>query len=246
MAEDIIVLEPGDERAQKIGKAISSQTASDILHILRDNPKTASDLTDLLKIPMSTLKYHLDNLLDAGLLEVRETRYSVKGREIKVYGVRDQLLIVAPKMTNIRSILLKYGSLFAVVILASLVMFALVPLFQAAPAAGPFPMMKSDGEATGGTLLATPPPTALLTPAPTTQAASQVTGTRGTVPETTWTGGGGGSEAVSGPPGSSVQYASAPEEYDYIAVLAFFAGGCLVLLVLVGYEVYRWRKDRAG
>ena len=152
MAEDIIVLEPGDERAQKIGKAISSQTANDILHIISDEPRTASELTDTLHIPMSTIKYHLDNLLSAGLLEVRETRYSVKGREIKVYAVRNQLLIVAPKLANIRSILLKYASLFGVVILASLVMLAILPLFQAPPdMAGP-PAFSQDGNGGAGAI----------------------------------------------------------------------------------------------
>ena len=111
MTEEIIVIEPGDERAQKIGKAIGSPMANEILQILAGGPKTASDLTDLLNIPMGTLKYHIDNLLEAGLIEIAETRYSVKGREVKVYALRDQLLIVAPKVTSVRSILLKYASL---------------------------------------------------------------------------------------------------------------------------------------
>jgi DNA-binding transcriptional ArsR family regulator len=196
MAEDIIVLEPGDERAQKIGKAISSQTANDILQLISDGPKTATDLTDTLQIPMSTIKYHVDNLLEAGLLEVTETRYSVKGREVKVYGVRNQLLIVAPKMTNIRSILLKYASLFAVVILASLVMFAIIPLFQAQPAMNPSPVMKSDGAGETG-MFSTPP---------------QVSGVR--------------------------------EAPGFAPVLAFFGGGCLVILILFLYEAYRWQKTR--
>jgi DNA-binding transcriptional ArsR family regulator len=197
MAEDIIVLEPGDERAQKIGKAISSQTANDILQLLSKEPKTATDLTDTLHIPMSTIKYHLDNLLAAGLLEVTETRYSVKGREIKVYGVRDQLVIVAPKMTNIRSILLKYASLFAVVVLASLVMFAILPLFQAQPAIMPAPAMKGDG--TGTTEMFSRPAEA---------------------------------------PGS-------PGILPYAPVLAFFGGGCLVILLLFLYEAYKWQKERS-
>jgi len=126
MTEEIIVIEPGDERAQKIGKAIGSPMANEILQILAGGPKTASDLTDLLNIPMGTLKYHIDNLLEAGLIEIAETRYSVKGREVKVYALRDQLLIVAPKVTSVRSILLKYASLFAIVVLASMAMFAIL------------------------------------------------------------------------------------------------------------------------
>ncbi|NYT07631.1 MAG: helix-turn-helix transcriptional regulator, partial [Methanomicrobiales archaeon] len=146
MTDDVIVLQPGDERAQKIGKAIASQTANDILHILSQGPKTASDLTGLLNIPMGTLKYHIDNLLEAGLVEIAETKYSVKGREVKVYRLKDQLVIVAPKMTNIRSILMKYASLFAIVIVASMAMLAILPLFQAPPPdlAGA-PLLSEDG-----------------------------------------------------------------------------------------------------
>lgn len=45
---------------------------------------------------MTTVKYHVENLLDAGLISVAETRYSVKGREVKLYSLTNQLLIVAP------------------------------------------------------------------------------------------------------------------------------------------------------
>jgi DNA-binding transcriptional ArsR family regulator len=196
MAEDIIVLEPGDERAQKIGKAISSQTANDILQLLSEEPRTATDLTDTLHIPMSTLKYHLDNLLEAGLLEVTETKYSVKGREIKVYGVRNRLVIVAPKIASIRSILLKYTSLFGIVIVASLVMLAILPMFQAQPVIVPAPAMKGDGT--------------------------------------------GASEMFSRP---AEAYGS-PETPFYGPVLAFFGGGCLVIILLFIYEAYKWKKTR--
>jgi len=203
MAEDIIVLEPGDERAQKIGKAISSQTANDILHIISDEPRTASELTDTLHIPMSTIKYHLDNLLSAGLLEVRETRYSVKGREIKVYAVRNQLLIVAPKLANIRSILLKYASLFGVVILASLVMLAILPLFQAPPdMAGP-PVFSQDGN-----------------------------------------GGAGAIETLSAEKAPRAEpLAAAPA---VAPVLAFFVGGCLIIIILLLVDTYKWQRSRSA
>jgi DNA-binding transcriptional ArsR family regulator len=153
MTEEVIVLEPGDERAQKIGKAIGSPTANEILHILAEGPKSASDLTEVLNIPMGTLKYHIENLLEAGLIEITETRYSVKGREVKVYALRDQLLIVAPKVTSIRSILLKYASLFVIVIVASMAMFAILPLLQnAPPIAGPSAIPTDNGGGGVGTI----------------------------------------------------------------------------------------------
>lgn len=207
MADDIIVLEPGDERAQKIGRAISSQTANDILQLISDEPRTASDLTDTLHIPMSTVKYHLDNLLSAGLLEVRETRYSVKGREIKVYAVRNQLVIVAPKLANIRSILLKYASLFGVVILATLVMLAVLPLFHAQPNWAGAPTTSQDGNGGAGAM------------------------------ETL------SAEKAPGPAPVATRQAAAPSAAP---ALAFFAGGCLIVIILFLIEMYRWQKANSA
>jgi len=189
------VLQPGDERAQKIGKAIASQSANDILHALQEMPKTAGDLASALSMPMGTVKYHLENLLDAGLVEVRETRYSVKGRQIKVYGIKDQLLIVAPKVQNIRSILLKYATLFGIIVLASLAGYAMLPIMTAPAGLGGEDVARFQGEKAVG-VMAEPAPAA------------------GVLPQ--------------GP---------APDP-----VLAFFLGGCLVLLILLVYEVAVWRK----
>lgn len=128
MAEEIVVMEPGDERAQRIAKAMASQTASDILSALRDAPLSAAEIADRLSIPLTTLKYHVENLADAGLIEVVRTRWSSKGREVKVYGLTSRLIIVTPPVKDIRAILLKYASLFAVVIFASIVVAMLMPL----------------------------------------------------------------------------------------------------------------------
>ncbi|HOT02689.1 MAG TPA: helix-turn-helix domain-containing protein [Methanolinea sp.] len=162
-AGEVVVLQPGDERAQKIGKAIASQSANDILHALQEMPKTAGDLASALSMPMGTVKYHLENLLDAGLLEVRETRYSVKGRPIKVYGIKDQLLIVAPKVQNIRSILLKYATLFGIIILASLAGYALLPIMTAPAGMGGEDVARFQGEKAVG-LMAEPSPAAGVMP----------------------------------------------------------------------------------
>ncbi|MDK2973981.1 MAG: hypothetical protein PWP08_352 [Methanofollis sp.] len=129
MTEEIVVMEPGDERAQRIARAMASQTAGDILAALRDNPMTAAEIADRLSIPLTTLKYHVENLADAGLIEVVRTRWSSKGREMKEYGLTSRLLIIAPPVKDIRSILLKYASLFVVVAFASIVIAMLMPLF---------------------------------------------------------------------------------------------------------------------
>ncbi len=141
MTGNVVVLEPGDERAQKIAKAMASQTANDILTLLSAGTKSLTDITEQLNIPLTTVKYHTENLLDAGLLTVSETRYSIKGREVRMYALTDQILIVAPKQTDIRTLLLKYSSLFGIVIAGTLTIVALAPLLSSQTATNAAPMM---------------------------------------------------------------------------------------------------------
>ncbi|MGA2918603.1 ArsR/SmtB family transcription factor [Methanoregula sp.] len=149
MTDGIIVLEPGEERAQKIAKAMGSQTASDILRLLAGGAKSLTDITDTLAVPMNTAKYHVGNLLDAGLITVTDTKYSVKGREVKLYSLTNQLLIVAPRQADLRSLLLKYAALFGIVAVASLAVSVILPLIASWSAASP-PMAVPAAFAVGG------------------------------------------------------------------------------------------------
>ena len=123
----VIILEPGDEKAQKIAKAIASKTAGEILQLLKDGSQASTQIAEALSIPITTVQYHLENLVDAGIITIVEKRWSQKGREVKVYGLRDQMLIVVPRGGDLKGILLRYASLFAVVILASIVLALLGP-----------------------------------------------------------------------------------------------------------------------
>jgi DNA-binding transcriptional ArsR family regulator len=156
-AEDLVILEPGDERAQKIAKAMSSQTATDILKLLAESQKTMTEITEKLAIPITTVKYHFGNLLDAGLIIVADTKYSVKGREIKIYSLSNQLLIVAPRQSNVRSLLLKYAALFAVVLFGTVAVAFVSPLLLAGGTAAPndFAPVAAPREAGGIALKAT-------------------------------------------------------------------------------------------
>ncbi len=249
MADNVVILEPGDERAQKISKAMASQTASDILQLLAENKKSLTEITERLSIPLTTAKYHIENLLEAGLITVTETKYSVKGREIKIYAVTNQLLIVAPRQSNVRSLLLKYTSLFCIVVLGTLAVSVLSPLFLqgimtsdsineaerlAAEECGvPAANGAAETFCVNGTL--TPDLIAggaksisdtgitnlTSTPVPvTTLVPTQVTNPL-PIPPTT-----GASSAMVTPD----------------IALAFFLGGMVVIFVLLLYEMYLWKK----
>lgn len=105
------ILHPGDPEAQTLARAIASPTAGEILHVLGEEPLTASALANRLGIPITTAAYHLDHLVGAGVIEVTETRWSRKGREQKVYRLADRVVIVTPAREDLRTLLRKYAAL---------------------------------------------------------------------------------------------------------------------------------------
>jgi len=139
MADDVVVIQPGDERTQKIARAMASQTANAVIQAFGSGPLTSSEVARRMAIPITTASYHIENLLDAGLLEVMETRWSEKGREVKVYGLANQVLIIAPPVSDLRSVLKKYTTLFAIVVFASLSLATFLPLLLPAPEMPPVP-----------------------------------------------------------------------------------------------------------
>jgi DNA-binding transcriptional ArsR family regulator len=216
----VIILEPGDEKAQKIAKAMASRTAGEILQLLKDGSHASTQIAETLSIPITTVQYHLENLVEAGIITVVERRWSQKGREVKVYGLRDQMLIVVPRGGDLKGILLRYGSLFAVVVLATLVLALLGPSFapvispglqNVLPAALPRPPSEA-GTVADHVLKGT----ANQTPVPEATQVSQA------IPET-WT-----------IPGM------------LLLPLVFFLGGVLVIAVMLGYEVWVWHRERKG
>jgi DNA-binding transcriptional ArsR family regulator len=219
MPDGVIILEPGDEKAQKIAKAIASKTAGEILQLLKDGSHASTQIAEALKIPITTVQYHLENLVDAGIITIVEKRWSQKGREVKVYGLRDQMLIVVPRGGDLKGILLRYGSLFAVVILASVVLALLGPSF--APVVSPalqnmlpsaLPRAPSEAGVAADHVLkgaANETPTPMVT---------QVTG---------------GFETAAAPVAPALP-------------VVFFLGGALVILIMAGYELWVWHRARKG
>jgi DNA-binding transcriptional ArsR family regulator len=248
MADEIVILEPGDERAQKISKAMGSQTASDILQLLAEHPKSLTEITERLGIPLTTAKYHTENLLEAGLISVAETRYSVKGREIKIYSLTNQLLIVAPRTSNVRSLLLKYATLFCIVILGTLALSLASPVLENAgygihaPAA--LQANRETGIITTKAVAECCLPIATITPE-ITAAGAKGGADLGTANLTTAP-----SPLATLAPTMPVTPAPAPVGYSAPATagldpaVAFLMGGLLVILVLVVYEAYLWKKRK--
>ncbi len=203
MAEEIVFLEPGEEQAQKIAKAMSSPTAGDLLRSLSDTPKSTTALAEELHIPLTTAKYHLGNLLDAGVIEVADTRWSAKGREIKIYSLKNQILIVSPGRQSAIGMMKKYAATLGVFIAGTALLTMYLPFLQGK-------MVSSEDMM----VYAAPPPEAIQIPDAMPMTARAVGGAGAPLP---------------------------PMVHEF--VMAFFLGGCLVLLALIVYEAMHWFRD---
>jgi len=129
--QEVVFLEPGQEKAQKFIRVISNQNACDVLQLLRKaGPLRLSDIAERLGGSLNATKYHVENLMEAGLVEISNTRYSVKGRKVKIYQMKNQIFIVAPSMTEkkqVISVVLKYGGVLGVYLVIAVTLILLVP-----------------------------------------------------------------------------------------------------------------------
>ena len=83
-----------DESMDEVLDALSSDTARTILSEIYSNAVTPSEIRDRTDLSLQTISYHLSNLQDAALIQVAETKYSEKGREMNVYAPADDPCVV--------------------------------------------------------------------------------------------------------------------------------------------------------
>jgi DNA-binding transcriptional ArsR family regulator len=83
-----------DDETGAVLSALSSDTARSVLAALHDDPGTASEVAERVDTSLQNAQYHLGRMGDAGLVEVVDTVYSEKGREMKVYAPADRPLVV--------------------------------------------------------------------------------------------------------------------------------------------------------
>jgi DNA-binding transcriptional ArsR family regulator len=80
--------------AGELISSLSSDTARSIVIQLHETPSTASELGDAVGTSVQNVRHHLENLEESGLVEVADTRYSSKGREMDVYAPVDEPMVV--------------------------------------------------------------------------------------------------------------------------------------------------------
>lgn len=103
------LVEIADDAADEVFEALSSKTARTIFTSLHESPATASDLAETADTSLQNVRYHLDKLAEAGLIEITDTWYSDRGREMKVYTPANTSLVMmsgdGPPETTLRNLL---------------------------------------------------------------------------------------------------------------------------------------------
>lgn len=82
------------EEADDLLTAMSSDTARELLSVLHSEPAAPSELADQVGTTLQNTQYHLEKLENAGAVEVVDTVYSEKGREMNLYAPADEPLVV--------------------------------------------------------------------------------------------------------------------------------------------------------
>lgn len=120
--EKILVLPLGEE-SKIITQTIANDTARKILELLADSPMSTSAIAKKLDIPLTTAQYNIEKLMEAGLVVVEKTKYSEKGREVKLYTPARRMIVLVPKNTPGQAVLdalKKYLVLLPIAALVSL------------------------------------------------------------------------------------------------------------------------------
>lgn len=145
--------------AGELLSSLSSDTARDILSALHEQPATASEVAGRADTSLQNARHHLDNLEEAGLIRVADTRYSQKGREMNVYAPsEDPMVVFVGNEDHKRSFLDSLRGLVTAVGLLALVSVLVQRLIATdAVGADALPRMADGAGAGAGAPLAVPP-----------------------------------------------------------------------------------------
>ena len=119
--EKVLVL-PFSEDSKKVAKALSNDTSMKILDLLAEKPMSATAIAEDLGLALTTVKYNLDTLIESDLIKVKETKWSKKGRQIKIYDPVQKLIVVAPgkaDKSSIMGMLQKYIGMITAAVFAA-------------------------------------------------------------------------------------------------------------------------------
>lgn len=112
---DSVVVMPVNEDSKKIRQILSNDTSMKIMELLKTEKLSASEVAEKLQMPLTTVKYNIDQMVEHDLVRIQRIKYSEKGRQVKIYETPEKIIVFAPeKMSRVSliSMLQKYAFAF--------------------------------------------------------------------------------------------------------------------------------------
>jgi len=100
-------IDVGDEKAKELAQIIVNEKAIAILRLLQEKSYSASEISEKLGMPLSTVVYHLDKMSRVGLVEVVGKRYGKRLQEVKLYRASPKPILLLPARTSFKKRLLR-------------------------------------------------------------------------------------------------------------------------------------------
>jgi DNA-binding transcriptional ArsR family regulator len=96
----VLVL-PVNGESRKITQILSNETSLKILELLGKKSMSATSIAEELELPLTTVKYNLDSLIESDLIKVKQIKWSKKGRQVKIYESVEKLIVLIPSESSI-------------------------------------------------------------------------------------------------------------------------------------------------
>ena len=103
--DDVLLVLPLGEESKQITQTIANDTARQILQLLADGALSTSAIAKTLDIPLTTAQYNVEKLIEAKLVVVEKTKYSEKGREVKLYAPARRMIVLVPANTSRQAVM---------------------------------------------------------------------------------------------------------------------------------------------
>lgn len=120
------------EESEAVFSALASDTARAIYRSLYEDPATASDVAEEIDTSVQNVRYHLEKLEDAGLIDEVDTWYSSRGNEMSVYAAVNEALIVAGdrhQQSELRSLFKTSAGALALLAVVSAIVHGLATMY---------------------------------------------------------------------------------------------------------------------
>jgi DNA-binding transcriptional ArsR family regulator len=95
--QSFLVVSLKESKTKKLAQVITNDTSVKILDFLANRESaTETEIAKSLKLPISTVHYNLQALLETKMIRWDEFHYSEKGKEVKHYILANKYILIAP------------------------------------------------------------------------------------------------------------------------------------------------------